>query len=330
MDSRNVPPRKTISGSLVFKLQPPNRPQALWLRWTLLTSENGFRKTAEVWAILFNRTESETQKTALKQSFEISQFLVKPGEAFKSGLRNSLPLRRWARSRAWAKRLVGTSSSSRARNLRSRFPWYQKPCREQGSPKTKRLRCMRTCWQPAPASSTESASSGITRLRCWAISRAPETDTPGSGPTAISFRMSPANQAMSCLTGSPAERASLSSARHRRSAPLFRYRGDVYRFDTVWDALRARSVLSTMGWSFQADRGDLSFRGQIRSEARDFAGVTYEDTDGTFLYCSNTKLAAMDLQIYRAAGWKASYRSPHGAAFEIVSRSKNPYVPLMI
>ena len=314
-----------------FKLNHPTRPQALWLRWTLLTSENGFRKTAEVWAILFNRTESETQKTALKQSFEISQFLVKPGGSIQIGSSELAPTSTVGKVEGMGKTLSWNLQFKPRTETTVSFSLVPEALQRAGIAKneaiavhedllatgTCELNGVRFEWDHAVAMLGH--ITGPRNGHSWVWAHCNQFQDESGKPSDVLFDGITGRARVPVIGKTPA-----------LSTFLFRYRGDVYRFDTVWDALRARSVLSTMGWSFQADRGDLSFRGQIRSEARDFAGVTYEDTDGTFLYCSNTKLAAMDLQIYRSGKLEASYRSPHGAAFEIVSRSKNPYVPLMI
>jgi hypothetical protein len=111
---------------------------------------------------------------------------------------------------------------------------------------------------------------------------------------------------------------------------FFYYRGEAYRFNTVWDALRSHSKSSIQEWEFRVDRGDLSFRGVARANHKDFAGLTLEDTEGSFIYCNNSKLSDLKIHIYRNGKLEASYHSDGAAALEIVSHEKNPYVPLLV
>ncbi|MGZ3689317.1 MAG: hypothetical protein ACXVBW_13515, partial [Bdellovibrionota bacterium] len=96
------------------------------------------------------------------------------------------------------------------------------------------------------------------------------------------------------------------------------------------DVFTVRSKNTLTDWKFQADRGELSFRGYAKAEHKDFAGLTYEDTNGSLLYCGNSKLSDMRVLVYRRGKLEATFDAPGTAAFEVVSRHKNPYVPIII
>ncbi len=106
------------------------------------------------------------------------------------------------------------------------------------------------------------------------------------------------------------------------------YEGQAYDFQSFKDALSMHTKRQLSEWRFQADRGDLSFRGHIRSAARDLAGVTLEDTDGSLLFCNQTCTAEMSLLVYRAGKLVNSAHAP--ALFESVSSMRNPYVPNLL
>jgi hypothetical protein len=114
------------------------------------------------------------------------------------------------------------------------------------------------------------------------------------------------------------------------SAFYFFHKGEAHVFNSLLDSLKIRSTHSNTEWRFQADRGDLSFRGLIRAEHRDFAGLTYEDTNGSLIYVASSELSDLSVHVYRRGKLEASYLSAGTASFEVASRSRNPYVPVLI
>jgi hypothetical protein len=110
----------------------------------------------------------------------------------------------------------------------------------------------------------------------------------------------------------------------------FLHQGKAYEFNRLWDTLRSRSKSNLTDWHFQADQKDISFRGHVTAQHRDFAGMTYEDTDGSLLYGAVSKLSDMTIWVYRKGKLETTLRSQGSAGFEITSRSKNPYVPLIL
>jgi len=116
----------------------------------------------------------------------------------------------------------------------------------------------------------------------------------------------------------------------RLSSFFILYKDQPYYFNSVWDLIRTRSYYTSTEWTFRLEHNDLSFHGHLRSDLRDFAGLTYEDTDGSLLYCANSKLSDMEILIYRNGKLENSLNANSTAAFEVVSRDKNPYVPLLI
>jgi hypothetical protein len=114
------------------------------------------------------------------------------------------------------------------------------------------------------------------------------------------------------------------------SSFLFRYQGANYCFNQLRDTFHIKSKNTLNEWDFQADRDDLSFRGHANAEHKDFVGLTYEDTNGSLLYCANSKLSNLRILVYRRGKLESTFTAQGTAAFEIVSRDKNPYVPLLL
>lgn len=109
----------------------------------------------------------------------------------------------------------------------------------------------------------------------------------------------------------------------------FRYRGERFEFNSLFDSVRLRSDYQLTEWNIKADRGELAFRGQLKAELRDIAGITLEDTDGSLLYCNQAGIASMTLHVYRRGQLEASLFSKNSAGYEIVEREKSSYIPLL-
>src|SRR5438874_1940451 len=66
---------KAFHKNWYLKLNDPLTQRALWLRFTLLSSGNGFKRIAETWAVFFQKSPNrEIKKIALKQTYDIKAF----------------------------------------------------------------------------------------------------------------------------------------------------------------------------------------------------------------------------------------------------------------
>src|SRR4051794_38881263 len=64
---------QTFHGNWYLKLNDPTSHRALWLRFTVLSSRNGFKRVAETWAVYFHRISArEVRKVALKQTYDLN------------------------------------------------------------------------------------------------------------------------------------------------------------------------------------------------------------------------------------------------------------------
>jgi hypothetical protein len=98
----------------------------------------------------------------------------------------------------------------------------------------------------------------------------------------------------------------------------------------LWQAVRCKSSYSHKGWDFTARGGALTFQGKITVKPGEFAGVTYEDTDGSYLYCANSKISTMTLEVLRHGKPEGRFQASRSAAFEVVQRTPPDAVPLLI
>lgn len=310
----------------------PDGNQALWLRFALLSSNNGFRKVAEVWAVLFSKNESgETTKVALRQNFDIRSFQPINGsrkglqisecELTDSGTRGMIQSK--GRTIRW------DFSSIRAQE--SSFNWIPEGLTRMGARRNRAFTLAEDLrftgsteldgekleWKAAPGGQSHLAGPGYWHSWTWAHCNTFRNEQ--GEPAYFVFEGFSARDRFFGLIPSP-----------RMSSFFFLYQGREYRMNSLWNAIRSRSEQTLSEWKFQADCGDLSFRGEIQAENRDFAGFTYEDTNGSILYCSNAELARVTVWIYRRGKLEASFHSHGTAGFEVVSRQKNPYVPLLL
>jgi len=319
-----------------LKLNDPDAQRAMWLRFTLLQSDNGFKRAAEVWAIVFHRKDSkDVSKLALKQTQDIRAFSSSPSpsqedadSSFRIGdcefghgyTRGQIQSK--GRTIKWDLKFVPSQTASfnfvpeslaRTGIVKNRVFTPHSDLRFTG---TSEVDGERHEWKAVPGMQGHLA--GPKNGHSWVWGHCNSFFNEQGHPVPFVFE---GLSARSRLGPVPSPQL---------SALFFIYQGKEYRFNSLWDAVRCRSQHSLTEWKFSAERGDLLFRGHAGAEHRDFAGITYEDTDGSLLFCANSKLSEMQVVVYRRGKLEATFNSSGTAAFEVVSRHKNPYVPLLI
>ena len=65
---------------------------------------------------------------------------------------------------------------------------------------------------------------------------------------------------------------------------------ETWQINTIRDILKARSRYDYETFTFTAKKNGTVFEGKVSARLEDYAGVTYEDTDGSPLYCHNSKI----------------------------------------
>jgi hypothetical protein len=304
--------------------------RALWLRFTLLITRNGFQKIAETWAVCFQREQNrDVNKWAVKQSFPIANFKVagegsiQIGECTLGPRETQGAIQSKGRSIQWNLKL---------RNLHDRpINLVPEGLKKLGVVKNDVWAVSENLlangsvivdgvpFEFSDAAGMQGHISGPKNGHSWVW---------GHANSFVNEKGEPVSFIFDGITAKARLPGSLSTP--RMSSFYFFYQGNHYHFNSVWDALHLKSKSSITEWNFQADRGELSFRGSAKAEHKDFAGITYEDTDGSLLYCSNSKLSEMKIYVYRRGKLEATFLANGTAAFEIVSRRKNPYVKMLI
>ena len=305
-------------------------PRSLWLRFSLLVSGNGFKRVAETWAI-FNRrnAKKETFKVAIKQTHDIGQFAWEEDRRLRidtcsldeQGTRGSVHSKghtiEWDLAIQPARTLAFDLVPESLRRLglvRNQARTVGEDLRFTG---TSKIDGEEVRWENAPG--MQAHFSGPKTPHSWVWSQSNIfVDEKGQAADFV-FEGLTARARIAGPVPSP-----------KMSSLFFLYKGQSYEFNTFWECVKIRSKHSLTEWTFQADRGELSFRGRASAEHRDFTGVTYEDTNGSLLYCANSKLSNLEIHVYRRGKLEAGFLSPGAAAFEVVSRQKNPYVPMIL
>ncbi|MDP8256156.1 MAG: tocopherol cyclase family protein [Candidatus Alcyoniella australis] len=106
-----------------------------------------------------------------------------------------------------------------------------------------------------------------------------------------------------------------------------RCNGRDYKFNSLRQLVSNDSRWELGKWSFEARGPEAVARGEITSRFEDLICVTYMDPDGSNLWCNNSKVARIDLELKTPHGERiAELSSDWGAAVEFVDRRIYPEV----
>jgi hypothetical protein len=311
-----------------LKLNDPAKQRALGLRFVVLTSKNGFKRVAETWAVFFERGQNrEVVKTVAKQTHELRDFSAGDGVRMAgcslTGSATQGQVQAKGNSIRWDLKFQPAQDASfalvprglaKAGLIKNRVYTLNEDLRFSG---TTEINGETLTWSDAPGMQGHFAGPRNAHSWTWGHCN--------------SFRDEQGKASSTVFEGL--------TARVRLAGPLrspklssfyFRYQDREYRFNTLWDGIHTRSRATLNQWNFRVERGELAFVGELRADYRDFAGLTLEDTDGSLLYCADSKLSDLKLLVYRSGKLEATLTAAGSAALEVVSRAKNPYVPLII
>lgn len=315
--------------SWYLKLNDPENHRALWLRFSLLSTRNRFKRVAETTAVFFQKLAGrEVKKIGLKQTHDIKAFSspvksdIRIGkcEIFEQGTKGLIQSKN--HSLSWNLSFTAEREStfdilpgilSRSGLIRSSAVTL---CEDLLFSGTTEINGEIIQWRQAPG--MQGFSTGTKAGHSWVWGHCNTFLNESGKPTSFIFEGMSTRAQIGPLVVP------------RLSSFYFYYQDQNYYFNTLLDAIYIKSKHSLNTWEFQADRGELSFRGTVQAEHKDFAGLTYEDTNGSLLYCTNSQIADMTILVYRRGKLEATFTSLGTGSFEIVSREKNPYVPLML
>lgn len=315
-----------------LKLNEPAAGRALWLRFTVLCGAAA-KRVAEVWAISFDRGSGMLQHAAGKATHPLAEFRTERavpgavlfhiagchfGDGHTAGDFTAHGHRfRWDLS--FTRRSEGT------------FDFVPDILRRVGMVKNYAVTVYedleytgwtevdgrRSEWAAAPGMQGHLAGARNGHSWCW-----------GHCNTFVDASGAAAGIVWDGLCGRG--RRGAEGASRALSTHYVHYQGEDHFMNGLWQAVRCKSAYSHGGWEFTARSGPLAFHGKITAKLGEYAGVTYEDTDGTHLYCANSKISTMTLEVLRNGKPEARFEANRSAAFEVVQRTPPEGVPLLI
>jgi hypothetical protein len=109
---------------------------------------------------------------------------------------------------------------------------------------------------------------------------------------------------------------------------VLRYGGREFAVRSPVAARHSRGRYQPFTWSFGARVDGLSLDGEIRTEPADVIGLTYTDTDGKSKYCYNSAIAACRIELSGAA--TVELTAQRRAMFEILTDVRYDGVPVLV
>ncbi|MBI3543874.1 MAG: hypothetical protein HY075_11430 [Deltaproteobacteria bacterium] len=298
---------------------------ALWLRFTTLSARNGLKKVAEVWAIFFDpQAGGGSQKVAIKNTCSLGSYATNSDGSV--AIEDSF---------FGADRTSGTTIGRGHRiewDLKfepNSYTFFHVPDTLQKLKLTKSVVCKPnvdirfTGWFTVNGKRFDVSAAPGCQGHIWGKKYAHDwawahcNSFEGGSPAvleALSARVK-----LGGVVTSP-----------QMSALFFEYKGERHEFNRLSDAFAIRSEYGLTNWKFSVDRGPLRLLGEISCDVKDLIAVTYEDTQGSYLYCNNSELASMSLSVYYRGKLDATLRSRCTTGFETVARERSPYVEVLL
>ena len=312
-----------------LKFNDSTSSHSLWLRFSVLVSKNGFREIAEVWAILSHRgAQNELKKTALKQSFELNQFRKQESCAIQMG--------------ECVLNLTGSTGriQSKGQSLNWNLSWTpQESLSFQAIPSLLRQSFFShhshfTHQEDLSVSGSFTLNDERIELSfahaCLSQISQPSTWSEEAWAHCNEFKTEQGEKSDFIFEAYSAQPCLGPIALPPFSSFYLRYEQKVYALNLLRHSVFQKSTYDINGWTFQIDQGDLSFRGQIKAELRDFTGLTYETINGSLLFSSHSNTSNLKVLVYRRGKLESTLVSQGTTAFQISSKQKNPYIPSLL
>lgn len=295
---------------------------ALTLQFVLHQSENGFRKTAEIWATFGgadDHARSSWRSTGAMNSFQSSGAGFRIGECeFADGQSRGV-------------------LQNRGKTLEWNLSWTSDP-----SGSYQRLpEPLRTLARFRMVSQSVSPSARVQGHFSIDGTKFEVDQAPGMQSHNFSFRRPLEWTWAHCnsFVSETGEKLDLVFEGFSGRIPLlgpvntpwlttlyFRYKGETHDLSHPLQLLRTRSERDWNAWRFQSESGELTFKGELQAENREFIAWSEEDTDGSLVHLAYSPLTRLSIQIYRRGKLEASALSAGTAALEIARRERSPYL----
>jgi hypothetical protein len=110
---------------------------------------------------------------------------------------------------------------------------------------------------------------------------------------------------------------------------VFRHAGQEFAVRSILGSLQSHGRYRPFSWAFGARVGDQMIEGEIIAEPANVIGLTYTDTDGGSKYCYNSAIATCRVQVAGKAFERRELLATRRAMFEILTDRRHDQVPLL-
>src|ERR1700722_15758224 len=110
---------------------------------------------------------------------------------------------------------------------------------------------------------------------------------------------------------------------------VFRHAGEEFAVRSILGSLQTHGRYQPFSWAFGASTREQMIEGEIVAEPADVIGLTYTDTDGGSKYCYNSAIATCRIQVAGKAFERSALVATRRAMFEILTDTRQPAVPLL-
>ncbi len=110
---------------------------------------------------------------------------------------------------------------------------------------------------------------------------------------------------------------------------VFRHAGQEFAVRSILGSMQTHGRYRPFSWTFGGRVGEQMIEGEITTEPDDVIGLTYTDTDGGSKYCYNSAIATCRIQVAGKAFERAELVATRRVMFEILTDTRHDAVPLL-
>jgi hypothetical protein len=110
---------------------------------------------------------------------------------------------------------------------------------------------------------------------------------------------------------------------------VFRHAGLEFAVRSIVGSMQTHGRYRPFSWTFGGRVGERMIEGEITTEPDDVIGLTYTDTDGGSKFCYNSAIATCRIQVAGKAFERAELIATRRAMFEILTDTRHGAVPLL-
>jgi hypothetical protein len=303
--------------SRFIRANHPARPQALWLRETLLLTSPG-AASADVWVMVFDPAGAGNR--ALKQphpiedaEFRTGRWTARIGDTALDDTRARGSLA-GPRAATWELRITGSGEPVKLlteRQYSARFPSAKTQVRSplarfDGHVNLDDVRLDLDGW-----TGSVNHNWGRRHTPAYAFGQVCGFDAaPSSSIEIVTARAGVGPVMLPPVT-----------------LLVFRHDGREFAVRSVLAARRTNAHYRPFDWSFSASSDDLTLDGEISAAPRDVIGLNYTDTNGKTKYCYNSAIATCRIRL--SGEDSVELVATRRAMFEILTDTRLPEVALL-